>query len=261
MNVSFTEAQWQAWIAEFFWPLLRIGGLVMAAPIFNSRQIPQRLRLVVTLVLVWVIVPVIPPVPVIDIWSGAGVVEAVRQILVGVAMGTLLQLAFGAVAFGGQAVANAMGLGFASMVDPQNGVQVPVLSQFYLIIATLTFLLLNGHLVLIELLVDSFRTLPIGADALGRNEFRAVVAWGSELFAGGLLMALPLMGALLLVNLAFGVVSRAAPQLHIFAVGFPLSMILGFVIVWVTLDQVMGGFGGLLDHAFTTLKAILAINT
>ena len=256
---SFTEAQLQTWIATFFWPLLRIGGMVMSAPLFNSRQIPMRLRLLVALVLVWVIAPVIPPVPVIDIWSGAGLVEAVKEILVGLAMGTLLQLAFGAVAFGGQAVANTMGLGFASMVDPQNGVQIPVLSQFYLIFATLSFLLLDGHLVLIEMLVDSFRTLPVGGEALGRDELRAVAAWGSELFAGGLLIALPLMGALLLLNLAFGVVTRAAPQLHIFAVGFPLSMILGFAIIWVTLDQVMGGFGGLLDQAFATLKAILAI--
>jgi flagellar biosynthetic protein FliR len=146
------------------------------------------------------------------------------------------------------------------MVDPQNGVQVPVLAQYYLILATLLFLTFNGHLLAIDLLADSFRSLPVAVDGITRNSLREVVAWGSRLFAGGLLIALPIMGAMLMVNLGMGIVMRAAPQLNIFSVGFPITMLLGFALMWVTLPNVLAVFTDLQEEAFRLVMQILRIS-
>lgn len=254
-----SEAQWQGWLAGFFWPFLRVGAVMLSAPLFSSRQVPMRWRLLLAVLLTLTLAPVIPPVPVVDPLSPPGFLTALHQILIGLAMGFMLQMTFAAMVFGGQVIANKMGLGFAQMVDPQNGVQVPVLSQYYVVVTTFVFLLLNGHLILIELLALSFRTLPIAAEGLSQADLLAVVSWGSQIFAGGLLIALPAVGALMLVNLGFGVVGRAAPQLHIFAVGFPVTMALGFALVWASLPGTFAGFTALLEDAFEVIKGLLAI--
>jgi flagellar biosynthetic protein FliR len=174
-------------------------------------------------------------------------------------MGFILQMVFAALVFGAQAIAYSMGLGFASMVDPQNGVQVPVLAQYYLILATLLFLNINGHLLAIDLVADSFHTLPVAVDGISRNTFGEVVAWASRLFAGGLLIALPIMGAMLTVNLGMGIVMRAAPQLNIFSVGFPITMLIGFALMWVTLPNVLAVFSDLQEEAFQLVMQILRV--
>lgn len=248
-----TSAEITAWIGTFFWPFLRIGAMLMVVPVFSGRLMPARMRVVLALVLTWSIALNLPQAPAVEPLSGAGMMITLQQLGIGLLMGFLLQLVFAAVAFGGQVIAYSMGLGFASMVDPANGVQVPVVSQYFVIIATLTFLMLDGHLVLFYLVADSFRAMPVAVDGITRNDLWSVVQWGSQVFLGGLLMALPAVVALLLVNLTFGVVTRAAPQLNIFAVGFPITMLLGFWILWATLPNVEEHFSDLLDLAFRTM--------
>ncbi|HEB95926.1 MAG TPA: flagellar biosynthetic protein FliR [Sedimenticola thiotaurini] len=257
--MSFTEAQLSLWLAGFVWPLLRIGALVLSAPIFSSRQTPVLFRIGLALVLTWITMPLLPPPPMVEVFSPAAFLMVLQQLLIGITMGFVLQMVFGALVFGGQIVAYSMGLGFASMMDPQNGVQVPVVSQFYLILATLLFLLLNGHLVLIELLVQSFHTFPVAPNGILRSSLMEIVGWGSTMFSGGLLMALPLMAALLLVNLGMGVITRAAPQLNIFAVGFPITMLLGFVLMWATLPGVMENFRLLLESGFGLVRRLILL--
>lgn len=257
--MSFTEAQLSSWLAAFLWPLIRIGALITAAPILSSRQFPYRLRMGLALILTWIVMPTLPAPPVVNVFSHDALMIMLQQLLIGVSMGFLLQMVFAALVFGGQVMAYSMGLGFASMVDPQNGTQVPVLSQYYVILATLLFLLLNGHLILIELVVDSFHTLPIAVEGLAQSNFREMVSWGSRMFVGGLLISLPIMAALLLTNLGMGVVMRAAPQLNIFAVGFPITILLGFVMMWITLPNVLDIFNDLLSEAFQIIKDMLLI--
>jgi flagellar biosynthetic protein FliR len=253
-----TEAQLQTWLAMFFWPFLRIGAMIMSAPVFNSTQVPVRFRLLLAVIITLIIAPTIPQPPPVDPLGLSMILLAAQQILIGIAMGLILQMAFGAMVFAGQVIAHKMGLGFAMMVDPQNGVSVPVISQYYLILATFVFLFLNGHLILIDMLARSFHSLPIGA-SLAREDYRAVAAWGSIMFSGGLLVALPAVAALLLVNLGFGVITRAAPQLHIFAIGFPLAMLIGFVLIWLSLPGAMNGFEGMLEEAFASIRQILLL--
>jgi len=255
--MSFTETQLLAWVGAFIWPLARVGAVVVSAPVFSSRQMPVVLRLGLTLVLAWILMPLIPTPDLVDFFTFDAFLILLQQILIGLVMGFMLQLVFGALVFGGQAIAYSMGLGFASMMDPQNGVQVPVVSQFYLILATLFFLSIDGHLVLIEILANSFYVFPISKSGIGAADFESVVAWGSDLFSGGLLMALPVMAALLLVNLGLGVIGRAAPSLNIFAVGFPITILLGFVLLFVTLPDVMAVFKDLLEQNFVLIKKIL----
>jgi flagellar biosynthetic protein FliR len=174
-------------------------------------------------------------------------------------MGFILQLIFSALTQAGEYIALAMGLGFASAMDPVGGVQVPMISQFLTILAMLIFLALNGHLVFIELLLKSFDTLPVTAAGLTSDDLWAVVRFGQTMFSHAVLIALPAMAALLLVNLAMGVVTRAAPQLNIFAIGFPLTILAGFIVLILMLPSFPTRIGELLLVAFDLIRQITRV--
>lgn len=242
-------------VGGLLWPFIRMGGFVLAAPIFGTRTVPARVRVLFALGLAWLLMPVIPAVPATDPLSPEGLLIAIQQVLLGVAMGFAFQLVFAAVTMAGQNAAASMGLGFAAAVDPQNGVQVPVVGQFYSIVATLMFLAVNGHLVMLSIIADSFRVLPVGGDWPQQLPSR-LVAWGSHLFAAALLLSMPVMAALLLVNLAFGVIVRAAPQLNIFAVGFPLTLLAGLIVILLTLSGFATQLGELFTAGFDLMRAL-----
>lgn len=257
--MEFTESQMNQWMADFFWPLVRIAAMFMVAPIFSIRQIQVRFRMMLAVLVTILVQPVLPSAPMVPVASAEAVLIAVQQIGIGAALGFLMQMAFNALIFGGQVMAYSMGLGFANMVDPTNGVSVPVVAQFWLIMAMLSFLMMNGHLILIAAIVDTFTIMPISIDAFGRAGLWELIGWASRMFASGLLMAMPVIISLLLVNIGMGIVSRAAPQLNIFAVGFPLTLTMGFVLIWVTLPQVMANFailvGQTLERSVSVLNA------
>jgi flagellar biosynthetic protein FliR len=155
-----------------------------------------------------------------------------------------------------QLLANSMGLSFAFNVDPMRGTGTPALGQLYALLVMLTFLALDGHLALIEVLVDGFRTLPIGETGFGNSGLWTLVGWGTQIFAGALAVALPGITALLIVNIAFGVMSRAAPSLNLFAVGFPITRVFGLVIILVGLPALQSAFVELLGKAFMILRVL-----
>lgn len=254
-----SEQQILTLLASFIWPLLRVSAMFVAIPVFSGRFVDNRILVGLSLLVTIFVVPLIPQPAPIDVFSHAGIVTGVQQLLIGLMMGFVLQMVFSAIVFAGQGIAYSMGLGFASMVDPATGVSVPVISQFYLVLSTLFFLTLGGHLVLIEMLVDSFTTLPVGIDGIDRVDLWGVIAWSSRIFSAGLLMALPAITSLLMVNVAFGVVTKAAPQLNIFAVGFPITLVLGTLLMWVTLPAVMGGFTNLLAESYGVIGTFLRI--
>jgi len=183
-------------------------------------------------------------------------VVTVQQIIIGIAIGFSLQLLFDAVTLGGQLLANSMGLSFAFNTDPMHGVQTPVLGQIYNMLVMLTFLALDGHLKLIEVLVDGFKTLPVGTTGLGQEGIWTIVTWGAMLFSGALQIALPGVTALLIVNIAFGVMSRAAPQFNLFGVGFPITLVFGLVIILAGLPAMQTTFMHLMSDAFDLLRRL-----
>ena len=250
----FTSADIGTWIGSLVWPFTRIAAMLAIAPIFGARMVPQRARLVIALLLTWIVLPLLPEVPALDPLSLSGALVTAQQLVIGLAIGFSLQLVFATLVIAGQTIAMGMGLGFAQMVDPQNGVNVPVIGQYYVVVATLLFLALNGHLAMIRVLVDSFQSLPVGVDALTREDFRAIAYWGARMFADAIMVALPAVASILLVNLAFGVVSRSAPQLNIFGVGFPVTLTLGFVILVFAVANLLPQMQHLLDGAFTGLS-------
>ena len=252
----FTGADVVSWAGTVVWPFTRIAAMLVIAPIFGARVVPLRVRLIVALLLTWVVLPLIPRVPVIDPLSAASVLVTAQQILIGLAIGFSLQLVLTTLVIAGQTIAMGMGLGFAQMVDPQNGVSVPVIGQYYLIMATLLFLALNGHLALLHVLVDSFHSVPIGIDALSRDDFRAIAYWGVRMFGDAVMVALPAVASILLVNISFGVVSRSAPQLNIFGVGFPVTLTLGFVVLIYALSSLLPELRQMLDEGLLAAASL-----
>lgn len=238
---------------------MRIGAMFVSAPLFSIRAVPARVRLILSVAITLVVMPLLPPLPAIEMFSYTGFMMALTQVMIGLTSGFILQLVFAAVVFAGQGIALSMGLGFSMMVDPQSGQQVPVIAQLYTILTTLIFISLDGHLLLIQMLLDSFKTLPIGIDGIDKAGIWSIVVWSSRMFAGGLLLAIPVIASLLLVNVIFGVAARAAPQLQIFSVGFPVTLMLGLLLVWKTLPDVLDQFSGMLTDAYDLIGLLLRL--
>ena len=251
--ITLTSTQLNAWLAELFWPFVRIGSCFMVAPAFGAQSVPARVRIVLAGAVALLVAPLVQ-IPDITPLSAAGVVVTVQQVIIGAALGFSLQILFAAVSLGGELLANSMGLSLAFNLDPLHGAATPALGQLYSVLVTMLFLVLNGHLVLIRTLVEGFRTLPIGTGGLGPYGLWAVVLWGQQLFSGALAVALPGVTALLIANLAFGVVSRAAPTLNLFAVGLPVSLVLGLLAVIAGLPALESGFIRLLADALAFLR-------
>lgn len=244
MDIS--AAQATAFVGSLLWPFMRISAMLMAIPVVGTRLVSVRVRIVLAMAITFLVMPLLPEMPAVDPLSAAGLTISVQQVLIGLAMGFTLQMVMAALTIAGEAIAMTMGLGFASMVDPANGVNVPVLSQFFLIMGTLMFLALGGHLMIIQLLVSSFNSLPISPIGIERESLLALVSFASQMFIGAVWIALPALISILVITLAMGVMTRAAPQLNIFSVGFPVTMLMGFIILMLVMPSLLPRFNQLL---------------
>ncbi|UPG86919.1 flagellar biosynthetic protein FliR [Luteibacter aegosomatis] len=247
--------QLEGWVGGASWALARVSGLMLVAPVLGNTTIPMRIRAGLTVVLTIVLAPLAPLG--IKPLSAQGVEVLAQQVLIGAALGFVLKLIFEAVSYAGQFVSQAMSLGFAEVVNPSLGGSVPVLSQFYMMLVTLLFLVMNGHLQLIDLLADSFRTLPVGTDGIGADGLWGVLTFATHLFSGAVRVALPALTALLVVNFGFGAISRSAPSMNLFAVGFPITICLGMVAVWLALRGLPGAFDALQTAAWETMRQLV----
>ena len=256
MSIALTTGQLEAYVAQGFFPFARIGACLMVAPMFGARFVPARSRVLLAVALTALVAPLAPSTGIAP-FSTDGIVVVAQQLLIGVALGFALQVVFDALGLAGQLLANSMGLSFAFNVDPLRGSSTAALGQLYIILATLTFLALGGHLALIELLAHGFTTMPVSTSGIGREGLWMLVNWGGQLFAGAISIALPGVTALLIVNLAFGVVSRAAPTLNLFAVGFPISLVVGLLVVLAGIAPLTEGVKQLIALGFEFLRALL----
>jgi flagellar biosynthetic protein FliR len=254
MSIALTTGQLEAYVAQGFFPFARIGACLMVAPVFGARFVPARTRVLLAVALTALVAPLAPSTGIAP-FSAEGVVVVAQQLLIGVALGFALQVVFDALGLAGQLLANSMGLSFAFNVDPLRGSSTAALGQLYIILATLVFLALGGHLALIQVLVDGFTPMPVGA-GLPREGLWAIVLWGGTLFSGAISIALPGVTALLIVNLAFGVMSRAAPSLNLFAVGFPISLIVGLIVVLAGMGPLVEGITQLIGQGLRFLREL-----
>ena len=228
----------------------------MVSPLIGTGMVPARVRVILSAAITILVAPLIKQ-PEAELLSGTSLVITAQQLIIGLSIGLAMQLVFDAVVMGGQLLANTMGLSFAVNVDPLHGASTPVLGQFYTIMVALTYLALNGHLMLIDVLTQSFRMLPLGTQGLGNDGLWTYVHMGSVLFSGALMIALPGLTALLIVNFAFGMMSRAAPTLNLFAVGFPASLALGLVIIMLGVSPVQNTFIKLVNIGWQMISSML----
>jgi flagellar biosynthetic protein FliR len=233
--ISFTSAQLTTWLAALIFPLARILAFVASSPILGNKQVPVRLKVGFALAIALVIAPTLNIPPELDPASAQGLFVLMQQIVAGVIIGFSVRLIFASVEMAGDLAGMQMGLGFASFYDPLNASYTPVIAQFLGMMVALVFLAADGHLYMLAALADSFRDFPISTAAPSAIGFRTVAEWGGSMFSYALQFSMPMICAMLIANLALGILTRSAPQLNIFAVGFPITIAVGFITLMLTL--------------------------
>ena len=243
-------------VIQWLWPLMRISGVMLVAPVIGSAYVPISVRAVLALLLTVVIAPKVGSVPQADLLSPEFFVILIRELVIGFAIGFVLRLVIDAAVVAGQVLAISMGLHFATVVDPQQG-GTPTLSQFYVIVATLLLVATNAHIALIEVLAGSYASLPLAGGTLSRETAWLIAGLAGNMFVAGLQIALPAVASILIVNVAFGVVSRAAPTLNLFAVGFPITLSMGFVVTLIGFRSVLPVWLEAVNQAYVAMLSVV----
>lgn len=256
MNFAVNDAQLLSWLAAFWLPFCRISGAILSAPLFSGKGVPGPFRILLAVTISAMMAPMVlangtAPLTDFNPLSLNGLLMAANELLIGICLGFLVQLAFEAVMFAGSIIATGMGLGFATLIDQQQGTPVPVLGQFLMLITLLLFMALNGHLAFLELLMKSFIAWPPGTLTLTPDAAQVLLKSISEMFAAAMRIALPAVIALLVVQVGMGVISRSSPAMNLFAVGFPITMMVGFVVIAQVLPTLTPALEDLLSSALS----------
>jgi flagellar biosynthetic protein FliR len=255
--ISFTSAQLTAWFAAFIFPLARILALIASSPILGNKQVPARIKVALAVAVTVIVAPTLNVPADLDPASAQGLLVLVQQIVAGLAMGFAIRIIFTAVEMAGDLAGMQMGLGFATFYDPVNASYLPVLAQFLGILAALVFLSMDGHLYMLAAVADSFHSFPIAATVPSAGAFRTLAEWGGSMFAHALQLSLPLIGALLITNIALGILTRSAPQLNIFAVGFPITLAVGFIALMLMLPFFAPLLGMFIQEGIDTIARVM----
>jgi flagellar biosynthetic protein FliR len=229
--ITLSSADINMWIAGLLWPLTRILGLLAASPLFGNNAVPATVKVMLGVLLAMIVAPTVPALPAADPLSMAGLLILAQEMLVGLAMGFSIRMVFAAVEMAGEISSLTMGLGFATFFDPNTQGRSSAISQFLALVATLGFLAVNAHLVLLSVLVESFSTLPISATPIYAGGFKQLADWGARIFSTGVQLSLPIVAALLITNVALGILTRAAPALNLFGIGFPITLGVGLLVI------------------------------
>ncbi|HEV7814106.1 MAG TPA: flagellar biosynthetic protein FliR [Janthinobacterium sp.] len=254
--LTFSSAELNTWVAALLWPLTRILGLITAAPILGNASFPITSKVGLGVFLAILIGPAVPAAQAADPMSLGGLMVVLQELLIGVGMGFAIRIVFGAVEFAGEISSLTMGLGFASFFDPASQGRSSAVSQFMAALGTLLFLASNAHLVLLSALAESFTTLPISATPLNGAGFRQLAEWGVKVFSSGLQLSLPIVAALLLTNIALGILTRAAPSLNLFGIGFPITLTAGFIVIAATLPYLTGPLDNLFMQGIEASRSL-----
>ena len=236
---QFTEAQLLAWLAMVVYPFVRIGALIGTAPLLSDPSVPRRIKIGLAIFVTLIVAPGIDAVPNVELLSGDGFLLLGRQLLIGAAMGFAMRLAFAAIEYAGDLIGFQMGLGYATLLDPETNDQTPMIGSLLRYFASLGFLVANGPLLMIAGVAESFQGLPISGTGGLFGDWQMLVLQGSTIFGLALHMALPVIAALLVTNVALGVMTRAAPQLNLFSIGFPITITVGLVVLLISMPAVL----------------------
>lgn len=256
--ISITSAELNTWIAAFLWPLTRILGLISVAPMFGNVSVPARLKIGIGIMLAVIIAPTVPAFPATDPMSLSGLLILTQQFVIGLSMGFAMRIVFAGVEMAGEISSMTMGLGFATFYDPQSRGFTSAISQFLALLTMMIYVASDLHLVLLSTLADSFTSLPISSAAMHGGGIHQLVNWGGRIFSAGVQLSLPIVAALLITNMALGILTRAAPQLNIFGIGFPITIGVGFTMLALSLPYLATPIGRLLLEGIETVQRITA---
>ena len=240
--ISFTDAQLMGWLNPILWPFLRALALMTSLPVFSQRSVPMRVKVALAFFIAIAAQASLPAMPVIPLGSAVAWIVVLQQVLIGVSLGFAVRVVFAAVEFAGEVIGLQMGLNFAGFFDPVTASQGTASGRFFGTMVAFLFIIINGHLAIIAALIKSFSAFPVGPEPFAFLRAVQPHVWGSEVFAIGLWIALPLVGMLLFVNLVLGVISRVAPQINIFAIGFPVTLGVGLIGMLLTLPLLQQPF-------------------
>jgi flagellar biosynthetic protein FliR len=251
--LTFTEAQLMAWVTPVFWPFLRILAVFTAAPVLSNKATPARTRIALSFVIALAVQPALPESTLVSLNGPEALAAVAQQVLVGLAIGFAVRLVFASVELAGELTGLQMGLNFASFFDPLNGGQSSAVARFLAHIAALLFVVLNGHFMVASVVIRSFERFPVDGNPLESLKRLPLHHLGADMFAYGLSIALPMVGILLFVNIVLGFLSRIAPQMNVFAIGFPVTLTAGLIGIAATLPMLDGPYTRLTERAFTAI--------
>lgn len=252
--LTFSEAELQAWITPLLWPFLRALALFTSLPVLGQRVVPVRVRIALAFFIAVAAQATLPAMPAVALDSMAALLLAAQQVLVGLALGFAVRIVFAAIELGGEMIGLQMGLNFASFFDPATASQTNGVGRLFGAMVALLFVVIDGHLAVIAALVQSFTAFPVSTEVLGWLRTLQPQLWGAEVFQLGLWIALPLVGMLLFINIVLGVISRVAPQINVFAVGFPVTLAVGLVGMLVTLPMMQSPFTMALERMLANFR-------
>ena len=240
--LTFSEAQLMAWITPLLWPFIRVLALFTTAPVISQRSVPMRARVGLAFLIVVCAQASLPEMPVVALDSPQAVLVVIQQVLIGLTLGFAARIVFAAIEFAGELVGLQMGLNYAGFFDPATGAQGTAVGRFFGTTVAWLFIIINGHLLLIMALVQSFQAFPVGPEPFAFLRVLQPQVWGGEIFKLGLWIALPVVTMLLFVNLVLGVISRVSQQMNIFAIGFPITLGVGLLGMLLTLPMMQAPF-------------------
>jgi len=252
--LTFTEAQVLAWITPLLWPFLRVLALFGALPVFAQRGVPMRVRIALAFLIAFCAQTTLPAMPAIPLDSAAGLLTIAQQLIIGISLGFAVRIVFSAVEFAGELIGLQMGLNFAGFFNPMTGGEATATSRFFGVSVSWLFIVINGHLLLIAAVVQSFQAFPVGPEPFAFLRAVQPQVWGAEVFRLGLWIALPLVTMLLFVNLVLGIISRVAQQMNVFAIGFPITVSVGLAGVLLTLPMMEAPFTMALEQMLVNFR-------
>jgi flagellar biosynthetic protein FliR len=254
--ITLSSADLNTWIASLLWPLTRILGLITIAPVFGNISVPFQVKIGLGILLALIIAPTVPALPAADPMSLAGLLILTQEFVIGLAMGFAMRIIFAAVEMAGEIVGLTMGFGFATFFDPNTQGRSSAISQFLALLMIMMFLATNMHLALLSALAESFTSLPISASAMGTQNFLNVANAGGKVFSSGVQISLPIVAALLITNVALGILTRAAPQLNLFGIGFPITLGVGFIMIALILPFLSIPLDGLFHDGMQLIRQL-----
>jgi len=251
---TISAAELDAALAAFVYPFLRVLALASSAPVLSHTSVPRTVRVALAVLITVIVAPTLPAGALVSPFSARGILLIAEQVLIGIAIGLSMQVAFATVTLAGDLIGLQMGLSFAAFIDPQNSEQAPLIGSFLTITLMLVFLSINGHLLLVAGVADSFRAFPVAVDGVRTLDAVRLVRTGADLFSFGLQIALPVIGAMLITNLTLGMLARTSPQLNLLAVGFAVTLSVGLLMLLLELPLLAPGFEAILQRGLSPFR-------